>query len=225
MTITEALEELKQSPGLLDHIARLEQIIKDERKRRKQFYRDVTADQKTEFINGQVIIHSPARRPHLRATLFITTILNQYVTQHRLGEVYVEKCMIRCERNDYEPDVCFFGTAKCAELDEEQLLFPPPDLAVEVLSPSTERNDRTVKLLDYARHGVSEYWIVDAGGRAVEQYVLPPGMKSYELKTRLAESEQLVSIVLPGFNIPVAAFFDVQSNQGALQALTATKGG
>ena len=161
----------------------------------------------------------PARRPHPRATLFITTILNQHVTQRALGEVYVEKCMIRCQRNDYEPDVCFFGTVKCAGLDAGQLFFPPPDLAVEVLSPSTESNDRTLKLRDYAQHGVEEYWIVDADERTVEQCVLPPGAERYALKARLAEGGQLIGVVLPGFDVTMAASFDAPANQRALQGL------
>ena len=41
------------------------------------------------------------------------------------------------------------------------MLFPAPDFAVEVLSPSTQKNNRGIKFDDYALHNVSEYWIID----------------------------------------------------------------
>jgi Uma2 family endonuclease len=43
-------------------------------------------------------------------------------------------------------------------------------LAVEVLSPSTARADRTVKRRLFQRAGVPEYWIVDVEARLVERW-------------------------------------------------------
>ena len=45
-----------------------------------------------------------------------------------------------------------------------------PDLVVEVLSPSTARNDKTRKKDVYARCGVREYWLVSPGDKTVEVY-------------------------------------------------------
>ncbi|MCA9795268.1 MAG: Uma2 family endonuclease [Candidatus Eremiobacteraeota bacterium] len=44
----------------------------------------------------------------------------------------------------------------------------PPDLCVEILSPSTQRHDRMRKLRLYAAHGVSEYWLVTPSPLLVE---------------------------------------------------------
>ena len=46
----------------------------------------------------------------------------------------------------------------------------PPDLVVEILSPSTAKNDMAVKKNLHQREGVTEYWTVDRDARAVEQY-------------------------------------------------------
>ena len=207
MTIAAALAELERSPALHDHIDRLRQVAEDEQHRRERFYNDLDEDTKAEYINGQIVVHSPARFAHLQASQRISTLLHLFTVQKNLGEVFVEKCLIRCQRNDYEPDICFFTAAKVASFTGKQSVFPPPDLIVEVLSPSTENNDRQLKRQDYARHGVAEYWIVDADEQTVEQYILLPESESYELRAHLPVSARLESQVLAGFDVPVAAFF------------------
>ncbi len=47
-----------------------------------------------------------------------------------------------------------------------------PDLVIEVLSPSTARNDRLIKYNSYEKAGVKEYWIVDPYNMSVEIYSL-----------------------------------------------------
>lgn len=218
MSIATALEELESSPELLDHVEHLNRVVEEERRRREQFINDLDEDTKAEFINGQVVVHSPVRLAQIRATGNITVLLKVHCQAHALGEVTTEKALIRCRRNDYEPDVCFFSQAKCEGWRDDKLLFPPPDLVVEVLSPSTERNDRTVKLRDYARHEVAEYWIVDADARTVEQHTRP-SRAGYETVALLDGSDPLTSVAIPGFIVPVVAFFDAQENQQAFRGL------
>ena len=50
-----------------------------------------------------------------------------------------------------------------------------PDLVVEVLSPSTARNDRIRKKDTYEKYGVREYWIVNPTECSIEQYILTDG--------------------------------------------------
>ena len=218
MSIATALEELESSPELLDHVEHLNRVVEEERRRREQFINDLDENTKAEFINGQVVVHSPARLAHTLMTINITLLLVAHCRTHALGVVTSEKSLIHCRRNDYEPDVCFFSQAKCEGWKDDKLIFPPPDLVVEVLSPSTARNDRTVKRQDYARHEAAEYWIVDADARTVEQHS-QPGKADYETVVLLDGNGALVSVVVPGFTVPVAALFDAQENQRALREL------
>ena len=55
-----------------------------------------------------------------------------------------------------------------------------PDLIIEILSPSTRRHDRLVKLGLYQRAGVREYWIVDPENRSVMVF-LPDRNGSFRL--------------------------------------------
>lgn len=93
--------------------------------------------------------------------------------------------------------------------------FPAPDFVVEVLSASTEASDRGVKFEDYARHGIREYWIIDCDEKTVEQYVLRDNETRYYLAQKLAGG-MIASLVISGFEIPVAAIFDDQANADAV---------
>lgn len=43
-----------------------------------------------------------------------------------------------------------------------------PDLIIEILSPSTQRHDRLVKLGLYQKAGVREYWVISPGEQTVQ---------------------------------------------------------
>ncbi len=217
----ELLAPIKASPFLPEMVNELVSVLAAERQRRAKFYEEMTPEMKVEFIQGQVVLHSPARNAHLDVTRRIALILGAYSQEHEIGEVKVEKCLCVFPRNDYEPDVVFFSKAKAAGLQAGTMQFPVPDFAVEVLSESTEARDRGVKFEDYEAHGVSEYWIVDADAQTVEQYVLISG--KYELRMKSGNGV-LPCVAIPGCVIPVQAFFDDRANAAALRTLLAPSG-
>lgn len=196
---------LSDAPDAALILHRMQDRLDDEARRRQTFYNDIDETMKAEFINGEIVLHSPVTRAHAQAVIFIGSMLFNHVREHKLGEVHVEKSMIRLTRNDYEPDVCFFSTEKAKDFTPDQKLFPPPDLVVEVLSRSTEKVDRGVKFHDYAAHGIAEYWIVDTEGKAVEQYVLREGR--YELVLR-SHHNDIHSDSVDGFLLPVRLLFE-----------------
>ena len=211
------LEEILLSPQLPSHFETIRRTLEAERARRERFYDEMTEEQKTEFINGEVIVHSPAKDRHTVAVQSLTSLLDAYVREHRLGKVRCEKALVVMPRNDYEPDVLFFGVEKSAEIHPEQMKYPPPDLVMEVLSPSTVRNDRGVKFMDYAANGVAEYWIVDPVARAIEKYVLKE--EAYAAAGVYSGEQQIESTRVAGFAIPVEAVFDEDRRHQVLRTL------
>jgi Uma2 family endonuclease len=201
---------------LPEHVEELNRVLASEHRRRQKFYEEITEDCKWEFINGQVIMHSPATNRHNRAVARLFNLLLNWTNYQQLGQVTVEKTLCQFPRNDYEPDIVFFGTAKAALLQPETLLHPIPDFVVEVLSPSTESFDRGVKLQDYQAHGVQEYWIIDAEQESVEQFLLSGGQYAKAIRDR---SSRLVSSAIAGFDIPVRAIFDDAINLSELRRL------
>ena len=140
-----------------------------------------------------------------------------FVTKNKLGWLGVEKAMISLTRNDFEPDLVFFRQDKAQAFKNDQMLLPAPDLVIEILSPSTGKNDRGVKMRDYAAHGVEEYWLVDPIEGFVEQYRLGPD-KVFVLHEKLHEGT-LHCYVLKGLSMPLAAVFDDAENMKAVAAI------
>ena len=214
--MTAILEELIKSPQLPRHVAQLKDLLADERKRREQFYDEMTEAGKWEFINGEVIVHSPARYEHTEAAEMLFLLLSVHAARHELGVVKFEKTLVCLARNDYEPDICFFAKARAARFKPDQMKFPAPDFIVEVLSPSTEATDRGVKFEDYAANGVREYWLVDPARQQVEQYFFRAGKFHRHATLKTGE---IASSVIAGFRVPVRGLFDRAANLAALQKL------
>ena len=145
-------------------------------------------------------MHSPVKLRHAIASENLFTLLKVFVRKHDLGSVFHEKILIVLNRNDYEPDICFFPSETAATFTPAQSKFPAPDLIVEVLSESTEANDRGIKFEDYAAHGVAEYWIVDPVAETIEQYLLQEGVYRLAVKVKTGT---VASTGVTGFEIPV----------------------
>ena len=65
-SVERLIEPLGHSPQLPQAIAILQSELETERQRRDRFYRDMTAEPKIEFIDVEVVLHSPARNRNLQ---------------------------------------------------------------------------------------------------------------------------------------------------------------
>ncbi len=209
-------QQLLQSPRLRLYADALADFLAAETAQRQQFYSEISEDDKAEFINGQIVMHSPVKLWHNVASIYLASLLNAYVSKHDLGFAGHEKIMIALTRNDYEPDVCFFEKEKADAFTGKQMLFPAPDFIAEVLSPSTEKYDRGIKFDDYAAHGVREYWIIDPDEQTVEQYELVG--RAYQLRFKVGDG-RIESRVVTGFALPVSALFEQRCYFETLQQL------
>ena len=210
------ISELSHSPGLALIVEQFQSILLEEREKRQCFYEELLETQKAEFINGEIVVQSPVRMRHSNASENLFALLKAYVQKHQLGYVGHEKILVALTRNDYKPDICFFGTVKAQAFTPDQMKFPAPDFVAEVISKSTESVDRGVKFEDYALHGVGEYWLVDPTQELVEQYVLRNAAYVLVAKTKTGTVE---SEIIRGFEIPVRAIFDSKEQMIALRAI------
>ncbi len=198
-------------------LEKVKAALEEEKARRLKFYTDFDDHDKIEFINGEVIIQPHVDFQTARASGRLLTLLG-VCTIKRMPDTFIgfRRTMVALTRNDYEPDICFFCEEKSRDFTDDQTLFPAPDLAIEVISDATEHRDRGVKFRDYQAHGVEEYWIVDPQKQTLEQYHMVSG--KYELILK-AQTGNVKSFAVEGFQIPIRAIFDDAENLKAIQNL------
>ncbi len=132
------------------------------------------ADEDTlaEWVDGEVVMYSPASDRHQDLARFLTTVLGIYAETYGLGVIRPAPFQMKLERGR-EPDLLFVAQEHLERL-KETYLDGPADLVVEIVSPgpdSVER-DRGKKFYEYAQGGVPEYWLIDPQARWAEFYRL-----------------------------------------------------
>ncbi len=134
-----------------------------------------------QLIEGELIM-SPAPAPeHQRVSIRLSVKLFHHLKERTKGEVlYAPVDVFLDEENAYQPDIVVILEDSKAKITQRGI-EGPPDIVVEILSPSTAYYDLRVKKDVYERAGVKEYWIVD------------PYMKSVEIYSNTPEGFKLVS--------------------------------
>lgn len=121
-----------------------------------------------ELYDGELHV-VPAPIPlHQRVARRLFEVLLEYSRSHG-GEVFFAPFdIVLTEYDVVEPDLMYFGPESASRIKPFEYVRFPPDLAIEVLSPSTARIDRGRKSDLLARHRVPEYWLVDPRERTFE---------------------------------------------------------
>jgi len=131
--------------------------------------------------------------------------LHQYVSNHRLGWVFIAPTdVVLSDLNVLQPDILFVSNQKKAILTRENIRGAP-DLAVEVLSPSTSGRDLQIKRKLYAQFGISEYWIVDPDRKNIE--VLKWSEEGYTTHQLCTVGNTLTSTLLDGLELNLSEIF------------------
>jgi Uma2 family endonuclease len=152
-----------------------------------------------EIIEGSEFM-TPAPDPDHQAILFnLVRLVGNHVVAGHLGRVLMAPTdVVLSEHDIVQPDLLFV-TAQRTDIIGRRNVRGAPDLAVEVLSPSTAAQDRGPKLLLYARAGVLEYWIVDlvAGTIEIHEFTSPRRVRIYKA------GQSFSSARLPGLTLRV----------------------
>jgi len=159
-----------------------------------------------QLIEGELVM-SPAPAPdHQRTSIRLSTKLFNLLSKNKKGEVlYSPVDVYLDEENAYQPDIVVILKDGKAEVTERGV-EGPPDIVIEILSPSTAYYDLTEKKEVYERVGVREYWIVDPKRKAIEVYKNTE--KGFELYSKAKGTGKVKSFVLPEFEVDLKEVFE-----------------
>ena len=120
-----------------------------------------------ETVHGELLVTPSPREFHQRVLMRLILALGNYLERCPIGALYTSPADI-----SWTPDTLVQPDVFVAALDEARTgdwsRFRTLLLAVEILSPSSLRQDRFTKRRLYQEVGVAAYWVVDADARAVE---------------------------------------------------------
>jgi Uma2 family endonuclease len=157
-----------------------------------------------ELSNGNLVIPDMPSLAHQEAAGALFLNLQLWNRQHHAGRAIIAPYPVRLWPGKIrEPDIVFYLNEHLDRLGDQ--VGGPPDLAVEVLSPSTRDTDLEEKLAEYAAAGVREYWIVDPDSRRVEVHELDG--KQFRRIGRYGPGDEVTSRLLQGFSVAVDALF------------------
>lgn len=162
-----------------------------------------------ELVKGRVVRYPMPGAEHGEVCLTAGAIIREFVKQHGLGRVMSNDTFVRTgtDPDTYRgADVCFLSYARAPK--EQPLprgpLELPPDLIVEVRSPTDRTGDIQIKVGEYLNIGVAVVVVLDPGIDAATVY-----RGNDELPQRFHNGDELtLPDVLPGFAVPVRRFFE-----------------
>jgi len=162
-----------------------------------------------ELRRGVLRLVTPSSSAHGAVTARLLAALAHHVYTHRLGTLFTAEAgfFLECDPDTLLcPDVAFVVKQRLPVVGlEPRFLELPPDLAVEVLSPTDRPAEVRAKVADYLRLGVRAVWVVDPARRIVRIHSRVGRRTSEAL---LAEDDTLDGgEVVPGFRCRVAELF------------------
>ena len=129
-----------------------------------------------EAIGGKLYVTPSPSETHQRTSGLLFVELFRLLDEPGYGRVYAAPFGVQhpVTGEGTQPDLLFVSTERLHIVHEDSIRGAP-DLVIEIASPSTAHQDRTVKLDFYRRLGVAEYWDVDADAEQVLAWPLAAG--------------------------------------------------
>jgi Uma2 family endonuclease len=166
----------------------------------EEFYRLADEDSNWEYLDGRIVMHSPASNRHEDLFRFLLTLLSTYLDERRNAVVRGSRYPMRLDANwSPEPDILVVREHR-RHLMTARRLEGPADMVIEIASESDPGLDYREKLPRYRQAGIEEIWIINP----FENEVLVEVKTTAGYATQVLPSGRLESKVLPGFWIEVS---------------------
>jgi Uma2 family endonuclease len=159
-----------------------------------------------EIHDGELSVSPSPTFRHQQIVTRLLRVLSAHVEANDLGEVVPAPItVVLADTSIVEPDVVYIAKERMNIVSARGTVDGAPSLAVEILSPSTARNDRQTKKPLFERYGVPFYWIVDADAHAIEVYRTVSGI--YGAAERFGPDDLVDLPPFPGLRVDSAALW------------------
>lgn len=172
-------------------------------------------DIRAEWVDGEIIVMSPASRLHQGIASFLTATLKLYVEPRNLGEVIPAPFQMRTGKGlpGRDPDLIFVGRDRLSVV-KETFVDGPADLVIEILSQESRTRDTVEKFAEYQQGGVREYWIIDPENREARFFAFENGAFSgIPVRKNIFESRSIPGLWIDLswlWSIPTPSILEVQ---------------
>lgn len=162
----------------------------------------------TELVDGEIVVDSPGARHQDIGGCIYFQFMKFLEANPGAGRAGIELTTRLDEHNAFVPDT-WWNVPGHALAEDGKGHLGPPDLAVEVRSPTTWRRDLTVKKDHYEKAGLPELWLVDTeADRIIVHRRSSPDSATFDVTFTVAEGDVLTTPVIPGFALDVGVLFD-----------------
>ena len=155
-----------------------------------------------EYVKGVLIPMPPTSGEHgdISANLFL--FLGPYVRENQLGRVYTSDTGFKIGDRFLIPDIAFVSSARLPD-DRRKAFSIPPDLAVEIVSPTDVLFRVFEKALTYLSGGTRLVWVIEPVAKTVTVYRSETDIKTLTREDILSGEE-----VVEGFSCKVSELFE-----------------
>ena len=166
-----------------------------------------------ELIDGELYMAPAPTWEHQESITNLVSTLRDFVRANGLGRVVASPVDVYLSNEDvFQPDIVFVSVERL-DIIHRSGVHGAPDLVVEMLSPSTERRDLTIKRERYEMFGVREYWLADTIGKTITVLRARDGV--FELVGVFGEGMTVETPLIPGLRVDVSEVFDYYVPQQA----------
>ena len=160
---------------------------------------------KAEYVDGEVIVMTPAFAAHNCGETTLGTLMDLFVKKGNWGWISTAGAMqVRLRMGLRRvPDIVFVEKSR-VDIVHETYIDGAPDLVVEIVSPSSTIRDWHEKYIEYEAAGVPEYWLIDQPQRRATLYALGEDRRYHPI---LPQDGKFYSKVLPGFWVKMEWFW------------------
>jgi Uma2 family endonuclease len=168
-----------------------------------------------ELVRGRVVWAGQSSRPgneesrmaKFRHGVFCNNaahLITEFVRSNNLGRVAVNDSFVPTAEDTVRgADVLFVSYTRVPKGEAPEDLPGPPELVIEVRSPSDRWTDVVAKMLEYIAAGVTVVVILDPKTRSASVFRDQDRQDIFE-----ADEDLVLPDILPGFSAPVARFFE-----------------